>query len=205
MKGYDAWDGNGKTVKTFNMNDTVSVTAYNSKWACVKCDGKTMYMKVADLSREKIDNGYSNGSTVKPATGTAKEMDWWDSEIRTIFPIGKVVKITDVETGIAWQVKRSGGTNHADVQPLTAEDTAAMYKVYGGKWAWTRRAVFVTIDGVNYAASINGMPHGSGSITDNNFDGHHCIHFTNSRTHGTNKKDADHQEMIKKAAGTTLR
>ena len=40
---------------------------------------------------------------------------------------------------------------------------------------------------------------GSGSITDNNFGGHHCIHFTNSRTHGTNKVCSLHQAAIKKA------
>ena len=107
-------------------------------------------------------------------------------------------------TGIAWRVKRSGGTNHADVQPLTAADTAAMKKACGGSWSWNRRAIFVTINGVNYAASMNCMPHGSGSITDNDFNGHHCIHFTNSRTHGTNKVCSLHQAAIKKAAAATL-
>ena len=205
VKAYDSYDGKGSVVKTFKVNGKVTVVARNSKWAQVKADGKTMYMKVSDLSREKINTVPDNGSTVMPATGTAKKADWWESDIRSIFPVGKVVTITDVETGIAWQVKRSGGTNHADVQPLTKADTAAMKKVYGGKWSWDRRAVFVTIDGVNYAASINGMPHGSGNRgPDNDFDGHHCIHFTNSRTHGTNKKDADHQEAINKAASVTL-
>ena len=51
---------------------------------------------------------------------------------------------------------------------------------------------------------MNCMPHGSGSITDNNFNGHHCIHFTNSRTHGSNKVCSLHQAAIKKAAAATL-
>lgn len=79
-----------------------------------------------------------------------------------------------------------------------------MKKAYGGKWSWDRRAVFVTINGVNYAASINGMPHGDGSIKDNDFDGHHCIHFTNSRTHASNKVCPLHQAAIKKAALATM-
>ena len=79
-----------------------------------------------------------------------------------------------------------------------------MKKAYGGKWSWDRRAVFVTIDGINYAASINGMPHGSGSIKDNDFDGHHCIHFTNSRTHGSNSVCPKHQAAIRRAASTRL-
>lgn len=204
IKGYDAWDGNGKEIKSFKVNDKVTVQAYNNTWARVKYDGKVMFIKNSDLSREKIKTIPDNGSTVMPATGTAKQMDWWESNIRSIIPIGKVFTITDVSTGIAWQVKRSGGTNHADIQPLTAADTAAMKKAYGGSWSWNRRAVFVTVDGVNYAGSINGMPHGNGNITDNDFSGHHCLHFTNSRTHGTNKVDSDHQNAIRKAAGTTL-
>ena len=72
-----------------------------------------------------------------------------------------------METGLTWRERRNGGTNHADCQPLTAADTAAMKKAYGGTWSWNRRAVFVTINGTNYAASINGMPHGGQSITDN--------------------------------------
>ena len=102
-------------------------------------------------------------------------------------------------TGLSWQVVRSGGTNHADVQPKTAQDTALMKKAYGGTWSWNRRAIWVSIGGEKYAASMNGMPHGSDSIKDNDFDGHHCIHFTNSRTHGTNVVCALHQAAIRKA------
>ena len=55
------------------------------------------------------------------------------------------------------------------------------------------------VDGKRYAASMNCMPHGEGSIKNNNFDGHYCIHFTNSRTHGSNKVDPQHQAAIQKA------
>lgn len=147
---------------------------------------------------------YAPTSSAVAVTGTAKEMDWWTSGIQSIFARGTTATVTDVETGLSWKVYRSGGTNHADVQPLTAADTAIMKKAYGGSWSWARRAIYVTIDGVNYAASMNGMPHGNGSITDNNFDGHHCIHFTNSRTHGTNRVCSLHQAAIKKAAAATL-
>jgi len=143
-------------------------------------------------------------SSVRPAGGKAKAMDWWKSDIQQIFAKGVVATITDVETGLAWREKRRGGTNHADVQPLTAADTAALKKAYGGKWSWDRRAIFVTINGINYAASMNGMPHGGSSIKDNNFDGHHCIHFTNSRTHCSDKVCPKHQAAIKKALAATL-
>ena len=150
------------------------------------------------------EGGTSSTPTATPATGTAVEADWWTSGIQSIFARGTTAVVTDVATGLSWREKRTGGTNHADVQPLTASDTAVLKKVYGGSWSWSRRAVFVTINGVNYAASMNGMPHGSGSITNNNFNGHHCIHFTNSRTHGSNKVCSLHQAAIKKALNATL-
>lgn len=140
----------------------------------------------------------------KPPQKHAKEMDWWKSDIQKIFAKGVAATITDVETGLQWREERRGGTNHADVQPLTKEDTKKLKKAYGGKWAWTRRAILVTIDGVTYAASMNGMPHGSGAIKTNGFDGHHCIHFTNSRTHCSDKVCPNHQKMIKKAASVEL-
>ena len=181
------------------------------------CDEKTLNAMFADDAPKKkvtsssssSDNNASTSSnatgpsTVAPATGTAIEVDWWKSDIQKIFARGTVAQITDVATGMAWREKRSGGTNHADVQPLTAADTAAMRKAVGS-WSWNRRAIFVTINGVNYAASMNCMPHGSGSIKDNGFDGHHCIHFTNSRTHGGNKVCSLHQNAIKKALKATL-
>ena len=204
VKCYDDWNGNGSAVKTLNVNTRIAVSAYNSTWARVTVDGSTYFMLVSSISRTKINVIPNNGSTVMPATGTAQEADWWTSGISSKFAVGDVVTITDVETGIAWREKRTGGTNHADSQPLTAEDTAAMKKACG-TFSWTRRAVFVTVDGVNYAASINTMPHGSGdSIPDNNYNGHHCIHFTNSRTHGTNKVCSLHQSAIDRAARATL-
>lgn len=139
-----------------------------------------------------------------PAQKHAKEMDWWTSDIQKIFAKSTVALITDVETGLQWREQRRGGTNHVDVQPMTKEDTKKLKKAYGGKWAWTRRAIWVTIDGKTYAASMNGMPHGSGAIKTNGFDGHHCIHFTNSRTHSSNKVCPNHQKMIKKAASVEL-
>lgn len=211
VKAYESYTTTSSVVATLSLNDEVTVTAYNDGWARVTVDGKSAYLKKSALSTEKTeeasadaDSSSSDGvSSTTPATGTAVEMDWWTSDIQTIFSVGTVATITDVETGIAWQEKRLGGTNHADCQPLTAADTAAM-KAACGSWSWQRRAIFVTINGVNYAASMNCMPHGSDSISGNNFDGHHCIHFTNSRTHGTNSVCPLHQAAIKKAAKAKL-
>lgn len=164
---------------------------------------KTMAALNKTNAPHKSATSDSNISSATPAKGTAKKMDWWKSDIQKIFAKGVTATITDVATGIAWREQRRGGTNHADLQPCTAADTAAFKKACK-KWSWERRAVFVTINGINYAASINCQPHGGSSIKNNNFDGHHCCHFTNSRTHCSNKVCPNHKKAIEKAASTTL-
>lgn len=129
-----------------------------------------------------------------------KYLTW--QEVNEHVPRNAVLTVTDLETGLQFCVQRRAGYYHADVQPLTARDTAVMKKIYAGSWSWKRRAVVVqTDDGVRIAASMNGMPHGQGAIEGNNFDGHFCIHFANSKTHGSRKVDLAHQMMIWKSAG----
>lgn len=123
----------------------------------------------------------------------------WE-EVEKIFPKFTTAVLTDLETGKQFEVERRGGTFHADIQPVTKEDTAVLKEIYGGKWSWRRRAVVAEIGGSRIAASINGMPHGAGKMN-NDFPGHFCIHFLGSRVHQSKKVDPAHQMMIWKAAG----
>ncbi len=128
--------------------------------------------------------------------------DWW-TVVDGAFPRKTKATVTDIDTGITFQVYRYGGTNHVDAEPVTAADTAKMKAVYGGQWSWSRRAVMVSVNGRVFAGSMNGMPHGGQDILNNNFEGQFCIHFLNSRTHGTNRVDEAHQAAIRKAANYT--
>jgi len=148
----------------------------------------------SDVSRARY-NGRAVGQLIK-----------W-SEARKIYAIGDVANVIDVKTGYTFKIKRKGGHNHADCEPLTTVDTAVMKKIYGS-WSWVRRAIVVEIEGKKIAASMAGMPHGSNNITDNGFSGHFDVHFLGSMTHGSEYTksrvplvDADHQAMVKKAAG----
>jgi hypothetical protein len=131
--------------------------------------------------------------------GASAALDWW-KDGDSFFSRDTVATITDVRTGKSWKMKRTGGTNHADSEPLTAEDTAIMKSVVGS-WTWDRRPVLVTVNGQTSAASMHFMPHAYTRVSGNNFPGHICIHFLNSRTHGTNKVDAAHQAAVKEASG----
>lgn len=108
--------------------------------------------------------------------------------------------VMDVDTGKRFRVQRRAGNRHADVQPLTPEDTKIMKEIYNNKWSWRRKAIIVIHGNQWIAASMHGMPHGAGTLK-NNFPGHFCIHFYNSTTHRTNAMDLSHQLMILKAAG----
>ena len=122
------------------------------------------------------------------------DMEW--SRVDSLFPRESRAIITDVETGLSFEVKRLYGTNHADVEPLTAQDTRILRRIYGGSWSWDRRAVIVYVGNHLIAGSINGTPHGGAAIKNNNFPGHICLHFKNSRLHNNGTKDSEHQNMI---------
>lgn len=133
-------------------------------------------------------------------------VDW--SQVKNIFKVGMVATVTDLDTGTTWQVKRMGGSNHADCEPLTAADSAKMKATWGGEWSWARRAIVVSVAGQKIAASQHAMPHASKTIADNNFPGHFCMHFLNSMTHGGNQwapspahVDSAHQAAVRRAAG----
>lgn len=126
----------------------------------------------------------------------------WD-EAKEIFRKYDKARVIDFETGMSFMVQRRAGCHHADVQPLTAEDSAVMRTIYGGKWSWRRRAIIVEIRGHRLAASMNGMPHGAGAIANNDFAGHFCIHFQDSKTH-SNEDNLAHQIMVWKAAGKVM-
>jgi len=148
----------------------------------------------------------------------------WFGNAENIFYIGAKAKVIDVQTKMSFYIKRSYGYNHADVETLTAQDTAIMKKIYGNQWSWERRGIIVVVNGKAMAASMAGMPHagredltsdiwvtdwrtgdyGPGynldKIKGNNMSGHFDIHFLGSKTHGTDRVDEGHQSMVYKAA-----
>lgn len=113
--------------------------------------------------------------------GEVKLSSW--NSIKSIFDRGTKALVTDVRTGRQFWAQRTGGTYHADTEPLTANDTAIMKKIYGGSFTSERRPVWVTVGRTTYAASMYGEPHGSSRISGNNYNGVFCLHFKDSRLH----------------------
>lgn len=149
------------------------------------------------LAIEKINNSAQ-------AQFFGESLTW--PEVVGFFPVGGVVTVRDLESGLEFRVRRHRGDSHADVEPLSAKDTATLKKIYGGRWSWSRRAVVLDFgENAKVAGSMNGMPHGWGDLEQNEFVGHFCIHFKDSRVHTTWKRDPGHQLMILKSSGLLAR
>lgn len=143
------------------------------------------------------------GKSAANFTGLKTERLNWFNGGKNVIPAGATFIVKDVRTGRTFYCRRWSGYNHMDVEPLTASDTAIMKKNYSGKWSWNRRPILVYYNSHVYAASMNGNPHGTETITDNNFAGHFCIHFYKSRTHETNNWDPDHKRCEEQAMKAT--
>lgn len=148
---------------------------------------------------KKIESVVASASSGKITT---ERLDWFNGG-KNVIPNGAVFQIKDVSTGLIFSARRQSGGNHMDAEPLTAEDTAILKKINGGTFSWRRRAVLVKYNGHVYAASIYSEPHGTNTILDNNFDGQFCLHFYGSKTHGTDRVDADHQKCVEQAMKAT--
>ncbi|WMT40463.1 hypothetical protein RE628_25265 [Paenibacillus sp. D2_2] len=83
------------------------------------------------------------------------------SEVNKLLPKKSKFSIIDMEKGLVFRAQRRAGSRHADVQPLTKEDTKTMKQIFDNRWSWDRRAIVVVMDNnKRIAASMNGMPHG---------------------------------------------
>ena len=178
----------------------------DSSYGAKTAEAVTAFQKAKGLTQD----GKAGNNTIKALFGknaanftyTTERLDWFNGG-SSVFTGNCVYTIKDIYTGKTFKAVRRFGSNHLDSEPQTAADTATLKSIYGGEWSWNRRPILVMYNGHVYAASMNGMPHGTCGITNNNFPGHFCIHFYNSRTHGTKKVDAAHQNCVSIAMGRT--
>lgn len=144
-----------------------------------------------------------DGQDLLPAvdmTGDAGQVELLEWEKASqVLAIGKVAKVTDVYTGESFYIKRFSGANHADVEPLTKNDTRIMNQIWGGP-TWNTRPIIVEVDGRRLAAAMHNMPHDVQTITDNDYNGHTCIHFLGSTKHNNGQAWPEMQRDVQIAA-----
>ncbi len=176
-------------------------------------------------SKDTAQADASEGVSKKEETSKIESINWW-AEATKVFPRGTVAEVEDVYTGKKFKIKRTTGTNHADCETLTKEDTKIMKEIWGG-FTWERRPVVLNINGRRLAASMAGMPHagrdsapalavasnrsagyGTGENLDfikgNDMNGVFDVHFPGSTRHKDGKVravvDPEHQKAIQVAA-----
>ncbi len=129
--------------------------------------------------------------------------DWTNA--RRIFTVGQVATLKDIQTGITFNIKYYGGSNHADIVTLTKADTDKLEKIYP-TWSWSAMrpmVLYFNQNGTNYqlAVSVTGMPHSSTDVYTNGLDGHIDMYFYNSTSHVSNSLSTTHQNNVLKANG----
>lgn len=134
--------------------------------------------KEADPSADdnmSIDD--STGKANGPSVSSVKLLHWFN-EVKPSLKNGNKLIVFDPATNLQWTLKAYSLGRHCDSEPVTETDTKIMYKAFGNKNTWTPKPVYVQLpSGVWTLASMHNVPHLSGSISDNGFDGHLCVHF----------------------------
>lgn len=163
-------------------NQTLTIPVNST--AIVKPVGITMYMP-------RVNNTYGDIYT-------------WENAMR-LFTVDTKGTLKDLQTGIIFDVKYYGGSNHADVVPLTKADTDKIRSLFP-VWSWSARRPMILMfskGGTYYqmAVSLTGMPHSTTNIYDNGMEGHMDLYFYNSTSHNTNELSPEHQANVMKASG----
>ena len=163
-----------KAVKAFQSANGLTADGIAGKNTLTKLYATSA---VAAGSGSTSDSSSTVNTSGWPSASEVQNVNWY-TYIRPYYKAGTVMQIYDFENKLTWQCVMMSNGKHSDSQPRTAQDTEIMYKAFGNKNTWTPKAVWVKMpDGKVFIASMHNVPHLSGSIKDNNFDGHLCIHF----------------------------
>ena len=198
----------GSLTGNFGEKTQAAVVAYQ-KAKGLTADGiagsKTLAAIAADLNKSSSSgsssssSGSSSSSSSSLAQRASQVIFSNYSNWRRNYENGELCTVYDFETGYSWTLRIMSKDKHMDAEPATAQDTAIMNKAFGNKQTWTPKVVWVTFsDGKTYIGSTHNVPHTPYHITDNNFDGHLCVHFprTMADAEATGPYAVSHQEAI---------
>ena len=127
--------------------------------------------------------------------------EYWYATVRNECRKYPYCTIYDPESGLAYQVHMFSYGKHAEIEPLTANDTKIMYEIFGGQ-TWNPKPVWVIFaDGTIRIATTHSVPHQVQHRTDNNFPGHSCLHFprTMAQVTAIGPYATSHQKAVDKA------
>ena len=153
-----------------------------------------------NVSRSDIQASIPIGTSSVIDNPTTGEAVAWE-EVRSTLAIGSSYLITDYNTGTTFYMVFTGGENHAEMECKDAFNAGVLKGIFGGEFNFSKRAVTVSVNGKNIAASLQGYPHGEDTYGANDMSGHVCLFFDGSLSHVGSLPDAEHQELVYKASG----
>lgn len=198
---YRSASKSSKKLGTASKGSSMNVIGVCGKFLKVEnpSNGAIGYVLEKYMSKKAPSSSNSGQSTLEKNKASVIKLDWY-KDGTSLYNKGSYYSIYDIRSGSLIRVKYTLGSDHMDLEPATAEDTAKLKKACGGSWTYKRRSVILIAEGKSVAASIYCEPHGSDdTISGNNMEGVICLHMTNSRTHGSNQVDSDHQAAVNAA------
>lgn len=168
---------------------------YSTVWA-VECFQRRNGLPVDGVAgaatQAKLYGGQAVGMDTTLSSNVAKgvapgganlELLHWYNDISPYLQRNRNFTVYEPVSGKQWNMRLYSAGHHADSEPLTKEDAEIMYEVWGNQWSWNEKPVYIRLaNGTWCIASMPNMPHLSGGISDNGFDGHTCVHFPRTMT-----------------------
>ena len=131
----------------------------------------------SSASKPDASSAVTTASVSAPGVSSIRLLHWFN-DVKPSLKNGDHLLIYDPATGLSWTLSVLSRGRHCDSEPLTRADTDTMVQSFGGKNTWNQHGVYVKLpNGTWTIGSTHDMPHLSGSIKDNGFDGHLCVHF----------------------------
>ena len=150
------------------------------------------------------------------------KLNW--AQVDKMVPKGKSFIVVDNTTNKSWNMIRTTGKFHADVEPVAREDFEMMNSIYKMSTKFDNvdyHGVYIIVDGIKIGAALMNFPHAGSTITkpgtttkeltggfknilngnhidDNGPIGHYCLHFVGSIKHTDNEPDIKAQAEINK-------
>ncbi len=168
---------------------------YSTVWA-VECFQRRNGLPVDGVAgaatQAKLYGGQAVGMDTSLSSNVAKgvapgganlELLHWYNDISPYLQRNRNFTVYEPVSGKQWNMRLYSAGHHADSEPLTKADSQIMYEVWGNQWSWNEKPVYVRLaNGTWCIASMPNMPHLSGGLGDNGFDGHTCVHFPRTMT-----------------------
>lgn len=205
LKGYTVCDTplyksastSSQVLGTLSFATEVYAIGASGDFFCVQnASGSiTGFVLQSTLSRSKPSSSPSVEQVFAAMRASTVKLDWYNGGSNVVSR-GGYFYIYDILSSQVIRVKRSGGTNHMDIEPANSSETAKLKSAYGGSWSWDSHPVILISGTTCVAAAINGMPHDGNDTLNNGMDGVICLHLSNSRTHGSDAVNENHQEAI---------